>query len=505
MGTVRRAFLLATAERYAVTLLSLLSLPILARLLEPAEFGIAVLAGIVITLVDPLRDFGTGSYIIQERELSQQKLRSAFSLNLAMTAVLGAAIWLAAPRIGAFYDKPLLVDYIRVGLLGFLLGPFISPLLALLRRDLAFGSIALVTVPTTVLYTVLAITLAATGFGAMSLAYATLASVVASLVLCLHRVRRFDIFRIETSDIASVVRYGVYETPAGMLERMWESLPFFTLGRLGGTEAVGLYQRASLVCTLPERLLLSSVASVMLPAAAAAARDGGDLGKGFLKALAIMSVVQWSSLLCIALLAHPATLILLGPRWLETVPIIQILALVMLFNIPNGLVYPILAAVGNVRLGALLYAIFVPVGTVLFVAAGQFGVLPAVATLAITFLLRTTVSLVFVRRHAHYEWRALATLTASAWTALAAALPPTTIVLLQGTTQLSVFWGMTAGVLAMAGFLYGLWRSRHPLWEEALPLLHAIKAAIETRTDATSPRAGGLIASVIRRSPRGSG
>lgn len=477
MSIVKRAFLLATADRYVVTAINLLSLPILARLLEPAEYGVAVLGGLVTSLLGPLADFGSHAYLVQERELTRRKLRTAFTLSLALTLIIALAIILAAPLFAALYGNALLTIYIQITVVGFLVGPMASPLVALLRRDLAFGQLALVSIPSTLLYTILAILLAAAGFGALSIAIASAASAVSGLLLLLHFTRRFDIFKPAIGDLGAIVRYGIYEMPATMLDRAWESIPFFTLGRLMNAEAVGLFQRASLVTTIPERVLLSSFSAVMLPAVARKARDGGDIGRDFLRALSNMSVVQWPALICLALLAHPAVQLLLGSRWLDAVPVIQILAVAMLANIPPGLVYPTLAATGGIRFGTLISAIFVPFGAAMFALAATHGLLAATASLGLAYLLKTAISLHFVRRHAPFTWSDLiASQRPSLVAALCSAMGPLVVVIWSGSMRLSIAAGLLGGALAAAGLAAGLRFGGHPVYADLVGAIDHLKS-----------------------------
>lgn len=471
MTGIRRAFLIATADRYIVTLINLASLPILARLLTPEEYGVTVLCGFVIALADPLRELGAQAYLIQERELTRDKVQTAFTVNFVLTALLATLIWLGADRIAAFYNNRVLIDYFHVALLGFLLGPVTTPVFALLRREMAFGKIALANVATAVVYASLAISLAASGFSSMSFAYASACAAAVGVALALYLGGRVYMFRPSLGAMRGLLRYGSYEMLASLLEKTWENLPYFLFGRLQGTETVGLYQRANLVCTLPERIVLSSVASIALPALAEHVRNDRDVRQAFFRVLACMTAVQWPAMICLALLAHPIVLVMLGSNWLDAVPIIQVLALAMLLNIPPGLVYPMLAAVGGVRYGSMIFVIFVPIGALIFTAAAFHGVLAATASLAVAFLLKSVISLLFVRRYMPFDWSALLmSQRPSTIVALAAAVGPLAVVVWHGTATVSVAAGLLGGLLAFAGFAIALARTNHPLFDEFAPL-----------------------------------
>ena len=75
--------------------------------------------------------------------------------------------------IATYYALPGLKHYLQVSVMGFLLGPFVSPVHSLLRRDLRFGAIAITNVTTSLLNSAVVVLLATLGFSYMSFAWAT--------------------------------------------------------------------------------------------------------------------------------------------------------------------------------------------------------------------------------------------------------------------------------------------------------------------------------------------
>ncbi len=96
MSSIRRAFFFASAERYVVILISFALLPIIARLMGPAEFGISVLGMAALAIAEVIRDFGGGAYIIQEKQLTIDRIRTAFTITLTWTLILTGALLLVA-------------------------------------------------------------------------------------------------------------------------------------------------------------------------------------------------------------------------------------------------------------------------------------------------------------------------------------------------------------------------------------------------------------------------
>src|SRR5665213_3324054 len=103
MASVHRSLAIALAERYALIALSLISYVVVARLLTPAEIGIYAIATALIGMAQVIRDFGVGSFLIQEKRLTDAHIQSALGVSLLIGATLFAIFMLAAPFAGRFY------------------------------------------------------------------------------------------------------------------------------------------------------------------------------------------------------------------------------------------------------------------------------------------------------------------------------------------------------------------------------------------------------------------
>ena len=80
--SLRRAFGLAFVSNNGTTFIALVSSIFLARLLTPKELGVFSLGMALVGIPELLRDFGVGTYIVQEKDLTTERIRTAFGLVL---------------------------------------------------------------------------------------------------------------------------------------------------------------------------------------------------------------------------------------------------------------------------------------------------------------------------------------------------------------------------------------------------------------------------------------
>lgn len=144
MASVRRALVLSISERYLLIALSLASNILLARLLTPEEIGLYSVSIALIGIAQVLREFGIGNYLIQVKTLTDDHIRTAFGFSLVIGASLFVIIYLIAPFAGSFYNDERVVDTIRISALNFLVLPFCSISLSLLRREMMFKRLVLI-------------------------------------------------------------------------------------------------------------------------------------------------------------------------------------------------------------------------------------------------------------------------------------------------------------------------------------------------------------------------
>lgn len=477
MSSIRRALFFASAERYIVILINLAMVPVVARLMGPAEFGISVLGMAALAIAEVIRDFGGTVYIIQERDLTVQRVRTAFTLTLAWTLVLAALLVSISGPLARFYGVPGLELYLDIVAISYGFGPFVAPLFALMRREMAFDKIAIITVTSTVVYAAAMIGFVELGFSYMSFAWANIVSGATGMLLGFYFRPDFSIFRLSLTDWRKLANFASYQTAAYGLVSLWEYIPYLIFGRLLDITAVGLYQRATTLCLLPKKAILGGLASIALPAFSASVREGGDLKASYLHAVTFITGVQWPCLALLTLLANPIVAILLGEQWQQVSPLVSIIAAALMFNFSVNLTFSVLIVANAVRSVFLLYLIVVPVSTLIVAVAAHHGLTAVAWSMFLIVPLEVLVALHFIRRALPFSLRALfAALAPSAVVTLCSIVGPVLIIAAHGwNVDLDLGPAAIAILLAGVGWLAGLRLARHPLYGE---LIRALKIAL---------------------------
>ena len=103
MASIRKALALSFAGKYSSLAIHTVAVMVLARLLTPAEIGVYSVGAAVVALAHVVRDFGVGNYLIQEKELTTERIRTAFAVTLVIGWTMAAVLFALSGFQGLSY------------------------------------------------------------------------------------------------------------------------------------------------------------------------------------------------------------------------------------------------------------------------------------------------------------------------------------------------------------------------------------------------------------------
>src|ERR1700737_2644756 len=122
MERLHRSIFFSGVERYGSACFFLVSTAILSRLLTPEEFGIyTAVSALTAPATACSQEFGGANYLIQKAALSEQDVRTAFTITYCMSALLGAGFFALRDAVADFYLEAGVKPGIVVFSMGFLL------------------------------------------------------------------------------------------------------------------------------------------------------------------------------------------------------------------------------------------------------------------------------------------------------------------------------------------------------------------------------------------------
>ncbi len=300
---------------------------VLARLLDPAAFGLMAMAGIAMRFAGFFAQMGFAQAIIQRQQITAEDTTAALLMALGIGALLCAGMVLAAPLFGEGFRAPELPMLISVLGLSLVLGSLGSLPIALLRRQARFKRVNAIEVFSFVVgYGAVGIACASRGLGVWSLVVATLSQQALVVVAGFLAVRYPLTWPVPRDAFTRLWGFGSRYSLIGFLEFLSANVETLFIGRTLGKGELGLYNRAITLTNLPVEFGVSAVTKVLFPALASMQHDRNRLADGFQMLLLCIGIFSSAVACGIAAAAPDVVALLLGDKWLGIVPIVQIVA-----------------------------------------------------------------------------------------------------------------------------------------------------------------------------------
>ncbi|MGH8547513.1 MAG: lipopolysaccharide biosynthesis protein [Methylococcales bacterium] len=325
MKTIRESLAYSALDSYTGLVLQLVGTVIIARILTPEQTGVFAVAAVFAALASTFRDFGVAEYLIQEPEVSDDTIRASLAVNITVSWIMAVLLFCLAPTLASFYRSPGVSDVMRVQSLNFLLIPFGAVTIAWFRREMNFKRIFIIGLLANTASTVVGVVLAFLDFGFMSLAWASLAGVIVT-VLSSVWLRPVGFPKWPgLKGVGRVVQFGKFASGIYIFPQVGKGAPEMIIGWAQNMAEVGMFNRAYGTVELFNRLILRSILPVCLPYFANEAREEGTPRRALLKTLSYLTTIGWPFMAFLGVCAYSVIRLLYGPQWMETVPFAKVL------------------------------------------------------------------------------------------------------------------------------------------------------------------------------------
>ena len=420
-------------------------------------------------------------------QLTRDDLSRSSTVAVVFALALASVIALVAVPAAHVYHQPGLVPILLIIAGSYLCMPLTVMPLAVLSRTMGFHGHFVVSLGGAVTQGGVAIALAAWGWGAASLAWATLASAVVRAIIA-QIMRPTALWPLRFDGIAPILGSGSRLSLITVTGALGSRMPDMVVGRFLSLGAVGLFSRAVGLSDQFRMLIAGAIGQVFFPAFARIRDRGEPLGPAYLRVVAGYTAVLWPGMAGLALAARPIVRLLYGPAWAGVAPVLGMVALleIVLCAMPLHCDLPVLMG----RTGQLVVrnVIDTCASVVLLWAGCHWGLNGAGASRLVYGVVWVLLYVRLMDEVVGFDRRALMAIYGkSALGALAALLPLALVYgLWLGPDAVGV--GVLAGAVAMGG---GLWlivlrATGHPAFADILALAQQLIALPRRRRRAAA-------------------
>jgi PST family polysaccharide transporter len=313
------------AGRAARVLVEGILIVTLSRLLLPSDFGLVGMALSVTRFVQLFKDLGLNMATVQRDEITQDQVSALFWINAGTGVLLSLLVVACAPLVAAFYGRPELTAITAWFGLGLAFAGVSAQHLAVLRRQMRFGALAIAELVGAVLGLAGALALALLGYGYWALVanavLAAAASTIAAWILCAWRPGKPGTF----AGVRGLVAFGAHLMGVNLSNYFARNLDDILIGKTIGAHALGLYQRAYDLVMLPVVQICVPLGQVAQGALSRLQRNAEEYRLTFMRLFSVLLFINVPLGAWLVAIADVGVPLLLGSEWRESARLFALL------------------------------------------------------------------------------------------------------------------------------------------------------------------------------------
>ena len=353
------------------------ALVVLARLLDPKDFGLVGMVTALTGMLTFFRDFGLSAAAVQRSDVTSDQHSNLFWINVLLGALLALVMLAAAPAIAVFYHEPRLVWVAAALGTAFLFNAVGIQHSALLQRQMRFTAIAAISLASLMVATAIAIGGAAIGYGYWALVASSVTTPLVASIGFWLATGWVPGMPCRHASIRSMMHFGATLTLNEIIAYIATNADKVMIGRSLGVDAIGIYGRASQLLAIPTGALDSAVGEVAFSALSRLQNDPARFRSYFLKGSSFVLGLTLPVTVACSLFADDIVLVLLGPKWQASAEVVRLLAPTIAVMAVMSPMKWLTSSLGLVRRSLKIMLVFAPMlilGCLLGLPYGAAGV-----------------------------------------------------------------------------------------------------------------------------------
>ena len=272
-----------------------------------------------------LQDSGFSVALINIKDIKHNDYNAVFWFNIGVSLLLYGLLFLSAPLIAGFYHQPSLIPLSRFLFLGFIFASIGIVPNAVLTRELRVKEKAIVSLTALLLSGTVGVVMAFKGFSYWSLATQQL---LYNVIICIGRycfARWVPSFKVDFTPVKQMFAFSYKVLITAVLTTINNNMLTVVLGRLFPAASVGNFNQANKWNTMANQLVSNTIAQVAQPVLMRVNDDNERQRRVFGKMMRFTAFLAFPAMLGLSLVAPQVILIAIGEKWVDSIPLLQIL------------------------------------------------------------------------------------------------------------------------------------------------------------------------------------
>lgn len=316
---------------------------VLARLLEPSDFGALAILAIFIGISDLLIEGGFVQSLIRKNNISNKDYSTVFTFCVLLSLIIYSLLFSTSATIAAFFNQPKIAPMIKVAAIIVVFHSFSIVHNAILRRALKFKLIAIIQIVSTFISGFTAIILAYLGYGAWSL----VVHLIVKAFLMATLLGFYSAWKPSVGFYYPVFvenfRFGYKILLGNSISVLTDNMYNLIIGKLYSADTLGLFYQAKKIAYTLHKTIGKIFNDVSFPVLSGLQNQPDKLSSYYLKFLGSAAFLSFPAMMILVIIAEPLFSLLLTDKWVDSVPYFQLLCF-------GGMIKPLNLITGHIAI-----------------------------------------------------------------------------------------------------------------------------------------------------------
>lgn len=438
-------------ERFSTQGANFLIQLVLARLLQPEDYGAIAMLAIFLQIAQVFIDSGFANALIKKSDCNDDDYSTVFYYNLAISCFIFLLFWGISPLVSIFYNLPLLTSVMRVISITLIINALCIVQRTKLVKVIDFKTQTKVSISSVIISGGVGVYMAYRGYGVWALCGQSLVGSLVQFILLTFFVRWKPKLVFSLSSFRELFSFGAKLLLASLISVVYNNLYTVVIGKRFDSTTLGLYSRADQFASFPSTNIGQIISRVTLPALSIIQDDNGKLIFAYQNIIRYCSLVISPIMLGLCAVAKPLVLVVLTEKWIEIVPFLQVLCIGLVVDHLNGLNLNLLYVKGRSDLVLRLEIIKKALAVSILLLSVPFGVFAMCVGRAFYCVIAVFINAYYTKRLINLSiWQQLRDVVPFVGVSIIMAIVVSLSMLLIENTAVKLIFGCLVGIMIYA-------------------------------------------------------
>lgn len=290
-------------EMFSAMGIQMLCTFIMARFLNPSDYGILGIVLVFSAFADVFIYSGFGQALIREKHVTRIDYSTVLYFNLGVSLLLYILLYLSSGFIARFYEQPVLNDICKVAYLILPIHALTLVQMTKLQKEVKFKKIFIISFAASVFSAIIAISLAYIYRNVWAL---VLQMIIAALIRCLLLWITTDFIpelKFSKESFSKYFKFSKNVLISGFIGTLFNNIYSLIIGKAYSAAELGYYSQANKISNLGSQTSTQVIQSVTYPILSRINNEGGNIKEGYKRTISLALIIVgfvMSMLICCA-------------------------------------------------------------------------------------------------------------------------------------------------------------------------------------------------------------